>query len=165
MTLLNFLRRTSECIDTFVYKIVFVTIFGMILAISLQIIFRVFFDSLTWTEELARYLLVWSTFLGATLAYKRGMHIAVTFLRDIFSKKIKRGIIIFSLAVIFVFCVVVIFFGIKLMVLQSVQLSPALRLPMRWVYLVLPASFAVIAIYNVTELLEQLLNTREAGEQ
>lgn len=165
MTILAIFRKISDCIDTFIYKIVFLSIFGMILAISLQIIFRVFFESLTWTEELARYLLVWSTFLGATLAYKRGMHIAVTFVRDAFPKKIQKCILILSAAIILVFCFVVIAFGIKLMILQKVQLSPALRLPMRWVYVVLPASFGVISIYGITELLEQLLTFRGADER
>lgn len=164
MTILAVFRKISDYIDSLIYKIVFLSIFGMILAISLQIIFRVFFDSLTWTEELARYLLVWSTFLGATLAYKRGMHIAVTFLRDAFPKKIQKLIWIFSLSIILVFCFVVIFFGIKLMILQNVQLSPALRLPMRWVYMVLPVSFSVISVYGITQLLEHLSTLKEEGE-
>ncbi len=155
MTLLIFLRKVSDRMDHLIYKIVFITIFGMILSISLQIIFRVFFDSLTWTEELARYLLVWSTFLGATLAYKRGMHIAVTFVRNSFSEKIKKGIIVFSIIIMIVFFVIVIIFGFKLMVLQKVQLSPALRLPMRWVYLVIPLSFIVMTVHGMTALLEQ----------
>ena len=56
---------------------------AMTLAVFLEILFRyVFHFPLFWTEEFARYCLVWSSLLGATIAFKRGEHIAVTFFMD-----------------------------------------------------------------------------------
>jgi len=34
-------------------------------------------DSLSWSEELARYLMVWATFIGASIGVKRGSHVGV----------------------------------------------------------------------------------------
>ncbi|MBA1334168.1 MAG: hypothetical protein HPY66_1877 [Firmicutes bacterium] len=62
MALMLLFRRISDAIDQAISKIVFIAIAGMILSITMQIVFRVFFSALTWTEELSRYLLVWSTF-------------------------------------------------------------------------------------------------------
>ncbi|WP_416208223.1 TRAP transporter small permease [Halomonas sp.] len=64
----------------------------MIVSTTLQIVFRVFFDALAWSEEVSRYMLVWSTFLGATLAYKRSMHISVTFVRESFSQRVRKAL-------------------------------------------------------------------------
>jgi len=48
---------------------------GMALVILLQVFFRYALnDSLFWSEELGRMLLVWLSFLGASVAYKRGAH-------------------------------------------------------------------------------------------
>ena len=47
----------------------------MIGVVAAQVFFRyVLNHSLFWSEELARYILVWLTFLGASVAYRRGVH-------------------------------------------------------------------------------------------
>jgi TRAP-type C4-dicarboxylate transport system permease small subunit len=155
------LRKLSDNIDSLIMKVVFVTIVGMIVSISLQIIFRVFFDALTWTEELSRYLLVWSTFLGATLAYKRSMHISVTFCVDLFKNTAKKIVIVFSIVLSLLFFVVVACFGIKYMLMQSTQVSAALRIPMRWVYIVIPISFIVMAVHGITGILDEIFKVKE----
>lgn len=155
------LRKLSDSIDALIMKVVFVAIVGMIVSISLQIIFRVFFDALTWTEELSRYLLVWATFLGSTLAYKRSMHISVTFCVDLFKNTAKKIVIVLSILLSLVFFVVVVYFGIKYMAMQSRQVSAALRVPMRWVYIVIPISFIVMAIHGVRGIFDELFKAKE----
>lgn len=165
MKLTSMLRTLSNSIDNFIMKAVFLSIVGMLLAITLQIIFRVFFDALTWTEELSRYLLVWSTFLGATLAYKRGMHISVTFCVNLFAKKMQKTVIIFSILLSMVFFAVVIVFGFKYMAMQALQVSAALRMPMKWVYIVIPMSFIVMSVHGVTAILEEIFDIKEVNLQ
>lgn len=72
--------RASSLVDAVVGVSAFCALVAMLVVITLQIVFRVFFQALPWSEELSRYLLVWTTFLGATMAYRHGVHIAVTFL-------------------------------------------------------------------------------------
>ncbi len=105
MSTVRIIEKISLTIDNAIKYITFLAIICMIIAITMQIIFRVFFDALSWSEEAARYLLVWSTFLGATMAYKRGMHIAVTFLIDVFPSAARKILQIIShvLAAVF-FC-------------------------------------------------------------
>lgn len=155
------LRKLSDSIDSLIMKAVFIAVVGMIISISLQIIFRVFFHALTWTEELSRYLLVWATFLGSTLAYKRSMHISVTFCVDLFKNTAKKIVIVFSILLSLLFFVVVTYFGIKYMSVQSRQVSAALRIPMKWVYIVIPISFIVMAIHGVRGIFDELFKARE----
>lgn len=154
MKLLVLFENISKQLDKVVKYVVFLLITGMIFSITAQIIFRVFFDSLTWTEEISRYLLVWSTFLGATMAYYRGMHINVTFVVDALSPKLKKVIQVLAILLTAGFFSVAIFYGIQYMSLQIYQVSAALRLPMKWVYIVMPVSFAIMTVHAVTAILE-----------
>ncbi len=163
MVLTSFFRRLSERMDFIINRLVFALIVAMILSITLQIVFRVFFNALTWTEELSRYLLVWSTFLGATMAYKRGMHISVIFCVNLFPPRVRRWVVILSIVLSVIFFAVAIKYGIQLMAFQKSQISPALRLPMRWVYLVLPLSFGIMVIYGLTAVLEEFSGTGEVN--
>lgn len=156
MKILSTLKEISNFVDKIIMKLVFVSIVGMIISISLQIFFRVFFDALTWSEEVSRYLLVWSTFLGATLAYKRSMHISVTFGVDFLKNKFRKAIIIINIFVCLIFFIVVVIFGFKYMAMQSTQVSAALRMPMKWAYCVIPVSAIVMVIHGITLMFEEI---------
>jgi len=145
----NILDKISSNIDKIVKVMVFFSIVGMILVISLQIISRVLFSALTWSEELSRYLLVWSTFLGATLAYKRGMHISVTFVVEAFPPKMNKLIKVLSILLSMVFFAVAIKFGIQYILMQKIQVSAALRIPMKYIYTVIPLSFSIMIVHGI----------------
>jgi len=56
----------------------FIIFWGMAVIVFLQFFTRyVLNDSFAWTEEIARYLLMWITFIGAAIAMRRGTHISV----------------------------------------------------------------------------------------
>ena len=78
------LRKISFGVDKVCSALVVIMISIMLLATSAQIIWRVgsgfipWMRPLSWSEELTRFLLVWSTFVGATCAYRHGSNIAIT---------------------------------------------------------------------------------------
>jgi len=163
MKLLALFEGISNRVDRMVRWVLFLLILGMITAITLQIIFRVFFDSLVWTEEISRYLLVWSTFLGATMAYYRGMHINVTFVVDAMPQKIQKSVQTLAILASMVFFALAIKYGIDYMTIQIFQVSAALRVPMKWVYLVMPLSFAIRFLHGLTGI-SRVWVSKEAGE-
>ncbi|PYZ99718.1 TRAP transporter small permease [Gammaproteobacteria bacterium 2W06] len=127
---------------------------------SLQIVSRVLFTATSWSEETARYLLIWLTFLGACLAYHRGRHIAVSVLADALpphGRRICQGLIAL---VTIAFMSVLLQVGLDYMALQSFQQSAALRVPMSVVYAVMPISAAIMAYMALTDLLEAILGQR-----
>lgn len=165
MQLVPYFRRLSDIIDKIVTWVVFIIITAMILTITLQIITRVFFEALTWSEELSRYLLVWGSFFAATLAYKRGMHISVTFGIDFFRKPVKKWIILLSILLSIIFFGFSARYGFSLMSQQAVQVSAALRLPMGWIYFAMPVSFLIMIIHGISAALEEFLDCKEGDLQ
>lgn len=146
----NIIDKLSDGVDKAVKVIVFIAIISMIIIISLQIISRVLFDALIWSEEASRYLLVWSTFLGTTMAYKKGMHIAVTFVVEAFPKKLNKAFRLLSIVLSMVFFAVGIKYGAEYIGLQTYQVSAALRIPMKYIYTVIPFSFVIMMIHGMS---------------
>ena len=142
-----FFNRFSDGTDYVVVRAVFIIMIAMILTTTAQITFRVFFKALPWSEELSRYFLVWGTFLGATLAYKRGSHISITFLSDFLPPKLQKVLRILVSLISIVFFVYITHYSSLMIKTLSFQISPGLSLRMQNVYIVIPLSMLIMAIH------------------
>ncbi|MCB0584634.1 MAG: TRAP transporter small permease [Phaeodactylibacter sp.] len=105
----------------------------------------------SWSEELARFLLIWIGILGAAYAAGKNMHLAIDLLRPRLNNSGQKRLylLISSLIIIFAFVVMVVG-GIRLIYITQVlgQLSPALRIPMAVVYSVVPLSGLLVIYYK-----------------
>ena len=154
-----FIKTLSDHLDRISRFLLFVTIVAMTFFITIQIIFRVFFTALSWTEELSRYLLVWSSFIGASVAFKKGAHISVSFVIDWLRPSHRKAVQYLSMGLMAVFFLVSIWYGFLLMKLQIFQVSPAIGLKMRYVYTVIPVSFIVMFVHLLHEVLQKWSST------
>lgn len=156
-TLLFTLQRMERAIDAVVRPTVFLGMAALIAVITLQIVSRVFFSAVGWTEEIARFLLIWITFLGATLAFQRGRHIAVTFVVDALPLRLRQVARVIAVVVALGFLLALVVIGYRYMLAQSFQRSASLRLSMTYVYTVIPLSAALMAWYALVDLIEILI--------
>lgn len=161
--LLRPLQRSERVLDAATRPVVFAGMAALIGVITLQIVSRVFFTAVGWTEEVARFLLIWITFLGATLAFQRGRHIAVTFLIEALPGHLRRLARLVALLVALGFLVALVVIGYRYMQVQSFQKSAALRLSMTYVYAVIPLSAAVMAWYALIDLVELMIPGPDHG--
>ena len=150
------LSNLSNIVDRAMVGIVFLIMAGLVIVTTLQVVFRVAFTALTWSEEMSRYLLVWGTFFGATLAYKRGNHIAVTFIIDFFPVKLRVWFNILTYILSLAFCVIIVQQGLTMIQMQVFQVSPALQLPMKYVYWSIPVSFGIMIIHTLAGIADEL---------
>lgn len=121
----------------------------MIVAVFLQVLFRFFLDQpLAWTEELARYLLVWMTFLGSAYAMSVKAHIGTEYIQKFLSPTINKIVLSLAALLSILFFLVMIHQGYLLAMRSMTQTSPGLLLPMGYVYMVIPIS-GVLLIINV----------------
>jgi TRAP-type C4-dicarboxylate transport system permease small subunit len=119
--------------------------------VFVEVLFRyVLMLPLFWTEEFARYSLVWSSLLGAGVALKRGEHIAVTFFVDRIPGCMGPQAALLVSVFIALFLTVILWGGIHLVILTRHQLSPAMRIPMAWPYLAIPISSLIMLFHELT---------------
>ena len=115
-------------------------------------------DPSSFTDELARFLMIWLGVLGAAYVSGKNLHVAIDILPSrVNSKRKKRMnttvdvlIILFALSVFFIG-------GIRLVYISSVlgQQSPALQFPMALVYCVIPISGALIVFFKLEKLIHR----------
>jgi TRAP-type C4-dicarboxylate transport system permease small subunit len=122
-------------------------------------------DPSSYTEELARYLMIWVGLLGASYAAGKRMHLAVDLLptRLTGRRKIYLELVIEGFTILFATAVMVIG-GARLVwvMLYLGQTSPSLQISLGYVYLVVPLSGLLItfyAVFSISEQLQALRNT------
>ena len=124
----------------------------MLAVMTLDVLWGVFTryvmaDQASWSEELARFLLIWIGILGAAYASGQRMHLSIDLLPVKPVRLIAGLIILFALSVMVVG-------GSRLVLLTAElgQTSPALGVPMSLVYAVVPLSGLLIIYYRLADL-------------
>ena len=123
----------------------------------LDVLFQVFSrymlgTSFTWTEEFARFALIWMTVLGAAYLNAKREHLSMDFLYQKFSKANQRKASILIEVLIFLFALIVMVIGglnLVYTTLHLEQLSGTLRIPLGYVYAIMPFSGMLIMCFSV----------------
>ena len=157
------IHKVSNVLNRGCSGVLIAALAAMVLLTGAQIVCRLFFTALAWSEELSRYLLIWSTFLGAGIVYKHGGHISVTLLHGFLPPMAGKAVKIFIHVVCGAFCVIAIYYGFRYMGMQGNQLSAALRLPMRYMYMSIPIGFAIMEVHVVDAILQLLTRKHAEG--
>lgn len=140
------------------------TLVFIMAAMTINVLWQVFTrfilqDPSSYTEELARFMLIWIGILGAAYVAGQKMHLAIDLLSTKLSgiKKSYLEIIIQLSIFLFSFFVMVIG-GIRLVqiTLTLNQISAALQIPLGYVYSVLPISGVLMMYYSAVFIIEEL---------
>jgi TRAP-type C4-dicarboxylate transport system permease small subunit len=114
----------------------------------------------SFTDELARYLMIWVGVLGAAYISGRKMHVAIDLLPTKLNKvgQVKLKIFVNILIIIFCFGALIVG-GIRLVYItySLEQYSAALQIPLALVYLVIPISGALIIFYKISDIINKQL--------
>jgi TRAP-type C4-dicarboxylate transport system permease small subunit len=117
-----------------------------------------------WSDEGACLLFIWTTFLAAAVALKRGKHIRIDFLILKMPEKAKNTFLWLLDILCLPFCVGLIY-GNYLMMEASIHMrSPALEISLVYYYLPLFIGFIMMAVYLMISIFEFILGKAEKGE-
>lgn len=129
----------------------------MVTAVTYQVFSRyILQSSSSFTEEIARYLLIWIGILGAAFISGQQEHLAIDVLAPRLSEKNRIRLRIGINILIILFCLFVLIIGGSNLVYLNYllgQTSAALNIPLGAVYTVLPISGVLVIIYKINELL------------
>jgi TRAP-type C4-dicarboxylate transport system permease small subunit len=137
----------------------------MIVNVALGVFTRyVLQDSLPWSEELGRYLMVWCGFLGCGIAMKEDGHVGVTMVIDLLPPELRRIALLFGRAIIMVFLAVVFIKSLSLLDTLKIQKSSAMEIPMAIPYASVTAGMALMFIENIRKM-AQLVREPAQGKK
>ena len=122
---------------------------------GVQIVSRyVFQNSLTWSEELVRYMFVWSAFLGVPFCIKHGLSIKVDQFRNLFPIPLQKVLMYIDKIIIFLLFLVLFIYSFTVVkaTYLSGQTSPAMQLPMWTVQISVTVSSLLSMICSIQNL-------------
>jgi TRAP-type C4-dicarboxylate transport system permease small subunit len=157
-SLVNVYLKLMEIMDIGVRKLITLLAGLMTVTVGLQVICRyILRNPLLWTEELARYLLIWMVFIGASCIIKKWDNIYVDFFINMLKKKSQAVVMLIQKFVIlglFVYC-----FCLCITVfpkISSLQSSPALGISMLWPQSSLIVGFLLMVLQMIGVILDDI---------
>ncbi len=155
--MLRFLDKTCAGLNRYLEYLLFGLGFSMALLVAVQVFCRYALNSsLFWSEELARYMLVWLSFFGATVAYYRHLHPGVDALTARLSPAKQHVLQLLVHGITMALALVMVISGSQFAWFVRMQISPALSLP-KWIILaVIPLSGLILLLYALLFFLQTL---------
>jgi len=119
----------------------------LLLIVWAQVVSRyIFNNSLPWTEEAARYLMIWGVLLGANLAYMKGYFISINFFTNKLPLSVQKPLEVFRKLLSLFFTGILAYYGIHLCIIGTGMESPAIGISYLWVYLSVPIGSVLLFI-------------------
>ncbi len=163
------MKKVKKSLDHWLSRILIIIMSLMVINVVWQVFSRfILKDPSSFTEELARYLLIWLGILGASYVLGQKQHLAI----DIVLKNVtirsryKLAIVIEVLVLLFSSFVLVVG-GLRLtyITFELQQISAALQVPLGYVYVVIPISGFIMMVYSIISIFEYYdLLKQERGE-
>jgi TRAP-type C4-dicarboxylate transport system permease small subunit len=126
----------------------------MVVNVATGVFFRyVLQNSLSWTEELGRYLMIWMGYLGAVLAMKEGSHVGITSFIGLFPPVVRRVLEVLANLIVLAFLSIVLVKSFSHLETLSIQRSSAMELPMVFPYLAVTVGVFLMAIETLMVIL------------
>lgn len=149
---MKIIHDIDKVINKILRFIVIIMLSVMSVVVFAQVLFRIVHLSIPWSEELSKYLLIWSTFLGAAICIRKGSLVGLEFLKNSMSEekqKILQTILNLIVCEMLLFLINVGFWAVRRV---WFQITPVLKLSMGLMY-------AAIPIGSVFMLINQILVT------
>lgn len=160
------MNKTKAVVNFLLSRIAAVLLITMTFLVIYQVFTRyVLQNPADFTEELVRYFLIWTGFVGAAYAFGTRQHMALLFVRDKFSIAGKKVTMVAVDVLVLVLALLVITIGGAQLAFAAVhELSALLGIPRGLVYAVAPISGVFIVLIQIINIWEDLTGRVDLGE-
>jgi TRAP-type C4-dicarboxylate transport system permease small subunit len=148
--------RVATAIELAIGVAALLLIFGLVLLQAAQRYLPI--DGWPWTGELARFCLVWLTFVVAGVLVTTDSHISIEMIDMVPGERLRRLVRVLS-------CLIVALIGVglcaeawELMQTQDIIKSPAMRMPMSWLYAISLIGFVSVVVRSLIAALDYAVN-------
>lgn len=142
----------DHVVNTILRWIVMIMLSVMSVVVFAQVVFRIVHLSIPWSEELSKYLLIWSTFMGAALCVSKGSLVGLEFLQSALPERGQKAL---KIVLSIIICAMLVFLiGVGFWAVRRVcfQITPVLKQSMGLMY-------AAIPVGSVFMLINQIITT------
>lgn len=144
----------------------FIGILLLIVAVVLfiSVVLRLFYSSIMWAEEFARYAVVWITFVGASVCIYKGAHIGIDVFLQMLSNKGKKVLLVFTIIFSTIFALLFTYssFKITMNIHETKQYSSTMGIPMSLAYAAMPIGGILMVLRFIEELMKLV---KEEGDK
>lgn len=158
MSIIKWLDRRLE-----EYLLILLSSFTVIVIFSQVVMRYVMQNSLVWSEEIARYAFIWMIYIGVSYAIKQDKHIRTDALTLLFKDKGKIILAIIGNVLFLIFAIVLTVYGFEI-VTRITRMSPALEIPLSWVYAAPVVGLGLSVIRLVQQLIKQFRQLKNSGQ-
>ena len=159
----------KKTLDRFLETLVSASMAVLTIDVTWQVITRFILKNPSdWTEELATNLMIWVGLLGAAVALNKREHLGIDYFVGKLPEKKRLYTELFVFLVVIMFSVLVMFIGgMRLVSITFMfgQVSPALNMPMGYVYLAIPVSGIFLSIYSIEFFIETWIKLKRIGDR
>lgn len=153
---MRWLNKLSDVVNTVAEYFCAIALGIMSVVVFAQVIFRLTAGSLPWSEELARYLMIYMVYVGTSIGIKRGTHIAVEVIMDRCPPSLQKVVeILVDLMMIAAF-VILCYYGMKIVNITMMQKSPAMQIKMGYVYMSMVLGGALMLLHCVNNMINTI---------
>ena len=146
---MKIIHDIDKVINKILRFIVIIMLSVMSVVVFAQVLFRIVHLSIPWSEELSKYLLIWSTFLGAAICIRKGSLVGLEFLKNSMSEekqKILQTILNLIVCAMLLFLINVGFWAVRRV---WFQITPVLKLSMGLMYAAIPGGSVFMLINQI----------------
>ena len=142
------MKRFYDSLEKSLKIVLLVLASGVVVTTLLQIVARfILMVSIPWTDELARYLMIWASFVGLGVAYRKRELICVAFFVEKLPQHLLKATLLVSDLLCSVFAIVIVIYGFKLCLLNAGQVSPSMRISLGVVYAIIPLGCLLFLLF------------------
>jgi TRAP-type C4-dicarboxylate transport system permease small subunit len=159
------LDRAAERLDRWVDGVCLAVLAAMTIIACLEVFLRyVMRQSLPWAEEMPKYLMIWLTFLGASLATRRDSHVGFTTVLETLPPRARRWLVLVGRLLVLLFLYYVVRWGAVLaLTMGFVSVTAALQIPFFYVFLAVPIGGGLMILQLAVLTVRDFVGARGEG--
>lgn len=153
------LNKLNKALTKTIEAIVVLAFLAIIIIVTVQVFTRFLTDdAVVWSEELSRFSMIWMVLFAAVLVHRDRSHIRVDAMVNILPIPVRCAVVIFATIITVAFFLYIIVGARPLLVASMAQMSPAVQIPMTYIYIALPVCLFLDLFYIIAEIVADLRN-------
>ncbi len=160
------MRQLVERMERLQVRITFVLVSLITVCVFVQVFVRYVLQKplFLWSEELARYLLIWMVFLGVGVGVKNDAHFAMDVLPPLLGRRWGGAVRVFNDVCMGSILILLTLAGLRFTYFGLYQNSPNLEILMAWIFAAIPIG-GVLALVYLAERIQQRLRGMRGGAE